>query len=205
MAKSTVAGWLLAAEVALGAPAMRLGAHLTTFDPNIFMSWEDSVGEFLRVTHEDPHSGLGVEAVYGPVWWLYGRFDLAELRFFRHGGGELVLVPEAGLDLLVEPQFRWRLLPYAWGGATWSGCWGSQGTPDPRFDGLPLYKLRAGLGLGYRLSRALNLHAEVQLVDQFMVKVITEADRESPWFAWEFKGIGLARAKLGVRYDFGAK
>jgi hypothetical protein len=196
---------LLASAVSLGAPSMRVGARLTTFDPQVFTYWKDSSGEYLRVTHEDPYSGLGIEAVYGPVWWLYGRLDLAELRFFRYGGGELALVPEAGLDLLVEPQLRWRLLPYVWGGVTWSGYWGSQGTPDTRFDGLPLYKLRAGLGLGYRLSRALNPYAEVQLVDGFRVKMITEALPWSPWFALEVNGIGFARANLGIRYDFGAK
>lgn len=195
---------LLAVGLAIGAPSMRLGGRLTSYDFLASTSFEDTLGEFLRLTHEDSYLGVGLEAVYGPVWWLYGRLDLAEVRFYRYGGGALAVASDAGLDLLVEPQFRWRLLPYLWGGMTWTGWWGSQGTPDPRFSGLPQYKLRAGLGLGYRLSRSVNLFGEAQLVQAFAT-VVTSAPRDFSWCGLMVSGIGLGRANLGVRYDFGTK
>uniref|UniRef100_A0A7C4CAQ0 Outer membrane protein beta-barrel domain-containing protein n=1 Tax=candidate division WOR-3 bacterium TaxID=2052148 RepID=A0A7C4CAQ0_UNCW3 len=195
------------AAAALAAPTMRLGGRLSGSADHIYASTYDSLGEVLRTTYKDPYLGPGLEAVYGPVGWLYGRIDLAELQFFRAGGGALVLFPHAGLDVLVEPPVRWRLLPYLWGGMRYAGYWGSQGTPDPRFNELyvltPLYELRAGLGLRYRLSSRLYLFAETQVLSDFTVFSYLPF-RDAPR-GYQFTGIGFLRPALGVRYDFGGR
>jgi hypothetical protein len=155
----------------------------------------------------DAYRGLGIEAVYGPIGWAFGRVELAGFRFFNAGGEALAVFPPTGLDVLVEPQFRWRLLPYIWGGAYYTGYWGSQGTPDARFSVLglfnSLYELRAGIGLEYRLSRRVNLFAEIQTLSD--LSVLAPSPFRGAAQGVLFDAVGLDRADVGFRYDFGAR
>jgi hypothetical protein len=194
---------LLAASVAVATPSLRLGARVSTSGDLTNVVWTDSLGEALRVTYADPYWGPGIEATYGALAWLSARLELVELQFFREGGGALALLPQAGLDVLVEPPLRWRLLPYLWGGMSWTGHWGSQGTPDPRFLGQPFYELRAGLGVRYGLTGRVSLFGETQILRDLSVPSYSPI-RGSPQ-GYRFTGVGLLRAGLGVRCDFGAR
>jgi hypothetical protein len=172
-----------------------------------YVAWADSFGEVSRITYMDAYKGLGIEAVYGPIGWAYGRAELAGVRFFDAGGAALVVFPTAGLDVLIEPQFRWRLLPYVWAGGSYTGHWGNQGTSDPRFsrfgDLHSLYEMRAGLGLEYRLSRRVNLFAEIQTLSDLSVLAPSPDRGVAQWLYFDV--VGLCRADMGFRYDFGAK
>jgi hypothetical protein len=198
---------LAAASIALASPSIRLGGRGTTWNGTTYIADLDSLGEVTRITYDDAYKGVGIEAVYGPIGWAYGRVELAGVRFFRAGGGALVVFPPAGLDMLIEPQFHWRLLPYVWGGAYYMGYWGNQGTADPRFSPSghlhSLYELRVGIGLEYRLSRRVNLFAEIQTLDNLSV-LAPDARRGFPQW-WHFDVFGLPRADIGFRYDFGAR
>lgn len=195
---------LLAGTLASATPTMRLGARFTIAGDIVSNSWYDSLGETVVITTKDRYRGVGLEAVYGPVGWFYGRMDLAELRFFNAGGGALAVFPSVGLDVLAEPPFRWRLMPYVWGGMRWTGYWGSQGTPDPRFYGMPDYELRAGLGLRYALNRRLHVFAETKVLGDFTW--LTYAPfRDYPSGYSRLTTVGFLPASLGVRYDFGGK
>jgi hypothetical protein len=198
---------LASASLALASPSIRLGGRGTTWNGTTYIAYSDSLGEVTRITYDDAYRGVGIEAVYGPIGWVYGRVELAGVRFFNAGGGALVVFPSAGLDVLVEPQFHWRLLPYVWGGASYAGYWGSQGTTDPRFSPFghlhSLYEFRVGIGLEYRLSRRVNLFAEIQMLDNLSV-LAPDARRGWPQW-WHFDVFGLPRADIGFRYDFGAK
>jgi hypothetical protein len=198
---------LASASLALASPSIRLGGRGTTWNGTTYIAYSDSLGEVTRITYDDAYRGVGIEAVYGPIGWVYGRVELAGVRFFNAGGGALVVFPSAGLDVLVEPQFHWRVLPYVWSGASYAGYWGSQGTPDPRFSPFghlhSLYEFRVGIGLEYRLSRRVNLFAEIQMLDNLSV-LAPDARRGFPQW-WHFDVLGLPRADIGFRYDFGAK
>jgi hypothetical protein len=198
---------LAAASIALATPSIRLGGRGTIENGYVREIWHDSLGETSRTTFWDAYKGLGIEAVYGPIGWAYGRVELAGVRFFNAGGGALVVFPPAGLDVLVEPQFHWRLLPYIWGGAYYTGYWGNQGTPDARFPVLgrinALYELRAGIGAEYRLSRRVNLFAEIQTLSYLSVLAPSPFRGDSQ--GARFESVGLERADIGCRYDFGAR
>jgi hypothetical protein len=199
---------LATASLALSEPSIRLGGRVTSMNCTFYNGFADPLGEVTRITHMDAYKGIGIEAVYGPIGWAYGRVELASVRFFSAGGGALVGFPAAGLDVLVEPQFHWRVVPYVWGGGSYTGYWGKQNNADPRFGQIgklnSLYELRAGVGVEYRLSRRVNLFAEFQtLVD--MSVLAPSAVRDFPQL-WEFSGFGpMARADVGFRYDFGAR
>ena len=200
---------LAAVSIALASPSIRLGMRGTTWNGTTYIATFDSMGEVTRITYEDAYKGMGIEAVYGPIGWVYGRVELAGVRFFNAGGGALVVFPTAGLDVLVEPQFHWRVLPYVWGGAYYNGYWGNQGTADPRFPPPnvkkinSLYEFRVGIGLEYRLSKRVNLSAEIQTSDYLSV-LSPSGIRGFPQ-QWWMDAFGLLRADIGFRYDFGAK
>jgi hypothetical protein len=194
---------------AMASPSIRLGGRGTTWNGTTYIATFDSLGEVTRITCEDAYKGMGIEAVYGPIGWVYGRAELAGVRFFNAGGGALVVFPTAGLDVLVEPQFHWRVLPYVWGGGCYNGYWGNQGTADPRFQPPvgekinSLYEFRVGIGLEYRLSKRVNLYAEIQTLDYLSV-LSPSGVRGFPQH-WLFDAFGLPRADIGFRYDFGAR
>jgi hypothetical protein len=198
---------LAAASITLASPSIRLGGRGTTWNGTTYIADFDSLGEVTRITYDDAYRGVGIEAIYGPIGWAYGRVELAGVRFFNAGGGALVVFPPAGLDVLVEPQFHWRLLPYVWGGAYYMGYWGNQGTPDPRFSPFghlhSLYEFRVGIGLEYRLNKRVNLCAEIQTLDNLSVLAPSAVRGLPEW--WHFDVFGLPRADIGFRYDFGAK
>ena len=192
------------ASLALSAPRIRLGGRGTSVNGTEWVQFDDSLGEVTRITYVDAYKGLGLEAAYGPIGWAYGRVELSGIRFFNAGGGALVVFPTAGLDVLVVPQFHWRVLPYVWGGGNYAGYWGKQNNADPRFEtGYPLYELRVGIGVEYRLSRRVNLFAELQMLDGRSVLAPTPFRGASQRVI--FSGVGLTRADMGFRYDFGAK
>jgi hypothetical protein len=197
----------LVASFAMASPSIRLGGRGTTWNGTTYIADFDSLGEVTRITYDDAYRGVGIEAVYGPIGWAYGRVELAGVRFFNAGGGALVVFPTAGLDVLVEPQFHWRVLPYVWGGASYAGYWGNQGTPDPRFSPFghlnSLYEFRVGIGVEYRLNKRVNLFAEIQTLSSLSV-LAHDARRGFPQL-WRFDVFGLPRADIGFRYDFGAR
>lgn len=201
---------LAATQPTLAGPSMRLGARMTAYEQNAYVALLNPDGsEKLRITHQDAYWGPGVEAVYGPISWVYGRIELAGVRFFHAGGGALVAFPTSGLDILVEPPLRWRWLPYLWVGWYYSGYWGSQGTPDPRFSQsdvgkiTPIDNMRVGLGFRYEVSGRLSLFAETQLWDR--MTALTYWPPPLPQ-AIVVEGSGpLLSGNVGVRYNFGAK
>jgi hypothetical protein len=198
---------VVSASLALSAPSIRLGGRGTSVNGTEWVQFDDSLGEVTRFTYMDAYKGMGIEAVYGPIGWAYGRVELAGVRFFNAGGGALAVFPTAGLDVLVEPQFHWRVLPYVWGGGNYTANWGKQDNADPRFwpSGKlnSLYELRAGIGAQYRLSPRVNLFAELQILDGMSVLAPTPFRGAAQHVV--FSGVGLARADVGFRYDFGAK
>lgn len=195
---------LAAASIALAAPSIRLGGRGTGVNGTEWVQFDDSLGEVTRITYMDAYKGVGIEAVYGPVGWAYGRVELAGVRFFNAGGGALVVFPTAGLDVLVEPQFHWRVLPYVWGGGDFTGYWGRQNNADPRFtSSYPLYELRAGIGAEYPLGPRVNLFAELQTLHGHSVLAPTPFRGATQHVI--YSAVGLARADIGFRYDFGAR
>lgn len=194
---------LAAASIALAAPSIRLGGRGTYVLGTSSAGWSDSLGEISRITYEDAYRGVGIEAVYGPIGWAYGRAELAGVRFFDAGGGALVVFPTAGLDVLVEPQFHWRVLPYVWGGGNYAGYWGKQNNADPRFSVRSLYELRAGIGVEYRLSPRVNLFAEIQTLND-LCALFPGPPRGSGQGVL-FESYGLERADVGFRYAFGTR
>ncbi len=193
----------LVASFALATPSIRLGGRGTYVLGTECAGWSDSLGEISRITYEDAYKGVGVELVCGPIGWAYGRVELAGVRSFDAGGGALVVFPTAGLDVLVEPQFHWRVLPYVWGGGNYAGHWGKQNNSDPRFSVRSLYELRAGIGVEYRLSPCVNLFAEIQNIN-YLSALFPNPFRGSGQGV-VFSSYGVERADVGFRYDFGAK
>jgi hypothetical protein len=193
----------LATSFALATPSIRLGGRGTSVLGSSYAGWNDSLGEITRITYEDAYAGVGIEAVYGPISWAYGRAELAAVRSFFAGGGALIVFPTTGLDVLVEPQFQWRVLPYVWGGGSYAGYWGKQDNADPRFSVRSLYELRAGIGVEYRLSPRVNLFAEIQVLST--LSALFPGPPRGSGQGVLFKSYGVERADVGFRYDFGAK
>jgi hypothetical protein len=175
---SAVACVTLATSFALATPSIRLGGRGTSVLGSSYAGWNDSLGEITRITYEDAYAGVGIEAVYGPISWAYGRAELAAVRSFFAGGGALIVFPT-------------------------TGYWGKQDNADPRFSVRSLYELRAGIGVEYRLSPRVNLFAEIQVLST--LSALFPGPPRGSGQGVLFKSYGVERADVGFRYDFGAK
>ncbi|NPV14722.1 hypothetical protein HPY86_07305 [candidate division WOR-3 bacterium] len=188
-------------------PAEYLGVGITKSGVTVFTTIADSQGEVLRITHKDAYIGPGVEFLYQPLNWLYFRIMLGELQFFTAGGGAFAIAAQPGVDILVEPQPRWRLAPYLLGGISFTGYLGTQGTPDPRFNEFmtitPVYDMYSGLGLRYKLNKRLNIFLEARILNWFTIFTYMPA-RNVPQEEM-ISGIGLVAARIGVRYNLRGK
>ncbi len=110
-------------SISSAGPAEYLGVGITKSSVTVFTAISDSQGEVLRFTHKDAYIGPGVEFLYQPLNWLYFRLMLGELQFFTAGGGALAIGAQPGVDILVEPQPRWRSAPYLLGSISFTGYW----------------------------------------------------------------------------------
>ncbi len=159
--------------------------------------------ELWRITFKDDYWGMGLNVLYGPVWRLYARMTRAELQLYTAGGAGVMIFPGLGLDVLLTP-FRWRFAPYLWAGASFSGFWGNQGTPDMRFNDVgeitPYYDLRGGAGLRYQFSRSLWAFVETQ--NWTSISVPSFLPHNGFRQNWVFSALGLLPVKIGVHYCF---
>ncbi|NPV14738.1 hypothetical protein HPY86_07385 [candidate division WOR-3 bacterium] len=132
---------------------------------------------------------------------------LGELQFFTAGGGAFAIAAQPGVDIFVEPQPRWRFAPYLLGGISFTGYWGTQGTPDPRFNEFmkitPVYDMYSGFGLRYKLNKRLKIFLEAHILNAFTVFTYIPA-RNAPQ-ALTISGIGPVPARIGVRYNLRGK
>ena len=181
------------------APTLRIGAKLTRSLESQSVTWNDSLGEVVRITYRDPYTGASCEVVYGPLSLFSLRMDLAAYEFFDAGGSALAVLESPCLDVLVEPPVRWRVAPYVWAGFRMIRWWGSQGTPDPRFNGEVDHEFHAGIGVRYRLSRRVELFGESRWLTDYTW--LTYAPfRDYPSGYGTTTVVGLCRAEVGVRY-----
>jgi hypothetical protein len=200
---------VLSSTVAFARPALRVGLGVTTELAGDGLVYLDSAGiEFGRVTFRDPWVGPAIELEYGPVWAFRFRTELAHLRFMYAGGCGLLLFPDVGMDVLVEPPLAWRVKPYLWVGGRWFGYWGDQGYFDPRFVSPDVYSVSAGLGGRFAFTNRLEVFVEAELWrDEVFDPVVELGLLEGEAFVgfWS-QGSGLLganRFSLGVRLPVG--
>lgn len=148
-------------------PSFRLGGRFTLDVTRTWDAFYDTSGTNVGyIVYDDDYRGAGCWFEYGPVSLFRFRLNIAEVQFFNEGGGALATFPATGLDVTVEPPFKWRVLPYLWFGGGVTAYWGWQGDEgrlDPRFVFGPDYHVRAGLGARMALTRRLDISADVQL------------------------------------------
>ncbi len=179
-------------------PGFRLGPRITYFAPYGGMESYDSVGRLLlRTIEKQPYVALGVEAEYGPfLRVLRVKTELAHLRFYTHGGLELLTFPLSA-DLSIEPPVRWQVRPYAYfGGTLTSGIIGHSSLEDSLT--LPVSaeeQVQAGIGFRYTLRSRMDIYTEVQLFSMDARNSLEAgfAVRDVVW------GIGIDRVHVGVR------
>jgi hypothetical protein len=179
-------------------PELRIGPRITYFIPTGGMESYDSTGRLLlRTIEKQPYVALGVEAEWGPfLRVLRVKTELAHVRFYTHGGLELLTFPLSA-DLSVEPPLRWRFRPYAYfGGTLTSGIIGHSSLEDSLTLPVPEEEqAQAGIGFRYALKPRMDIYAEAQLFSMearnFLEDGFAERDVVS--------GIGVDRLHLGVR------
>lgn len=174
-------------------PSLRIGAKLINDYSGFYITCFDTTGkELFRVICDDSYWGCGIEAKYGPLFIFCLRLDLAELRIFKAEGGAFVLFPILGGDIICEPPFKWRVLPYVWGGGQITTYWGGQGTLDTRFLYGPEYHVRFGIGARYTLSSRIDLFGEIQLFSEDTYRVNGGH--------WIVGSIAVDKIQLGARF-----
>jgi hypothetical protein len=179
-------------------PGLRIGPRITYFIPYGGMESYDSTGRLLlRTIEKQEYVALGVEAEYGPLLRvLRVRTELAHVRFYTHGGLEMLTFPLSA-DLSVEPPVSWRFRPSAYfGGTLTSGILGSSSLEDSLTLAVPEEEhVRAGIGFRYALNPRIDIYTEVQLFSRDATNSLEGgiADRHMVW------GIGIDRLHAGVR------
>lgn len=205
------------ATVAVASPAFRIGVSATE-------KWGGYCQAFYRdttasgrqdyvycITYAAAYRAVGIEAEYGPLWWFRGRLNLAEMQFFDHipsdpsaiGGHAFVIFPTLGADLSIEPPFRWRVLPYVWGGCQLTAYGGATEIPDPRFLFGPEVHVRLGLGVRYSITRRADAFAEVQGYSHDTFRNLLPDSLGAAGGQGYYGGVGLRRIQLGVRIAVG--
>jgi hypothetical protein len=179
-------------------PGFLLGPRITYFIPYGGMESYDSAGRLLlRTIEKQPYVALGVEAECGPFFRvLRVKTELAHVRFYTHGGLEMLTFP-LGADLSIEPPVWWRFRPYAYfGGTLTSGIIGRSSLEDSLTLAVPEEEyVRAGVGFRYALNSRIDVFTEVQLFTKEARNFLENgiADRYVVW------GIGIDRLHAGVR------
>ena len=181
----------------IASPSFRIGNKIITNNNSFNITYFDTTGkEMFRVTYDDSYWGWGIEAEYGPLLIFCLRVDLAELRLFKAGGGSFVIFPALGGDIICEPPFDWRVLPYIYGGYQLTTYWGNQGTLDTRFIFGPEYHVRFGIGTRYSLNQRIDLFGEVQLFNE---DTYTEINPEYIGEHWIVGSIAVNKIQIGAR------
>jgi hypothetical protein len=150
---------------AAGSPELRLGPCITYGIPWTEMQFSDSAGNrIFGAVEEQPYVATGVEAEYGPVVLFRFRMEVAQVRFYTHGGLDFVSFPLGG-EVSVEPPFGWRFRPYLFvGGEYASNFLGNSTLVDSTtMIAPPVGSLRAGVGGRFALSRRVDVYGTVQL------------------------------------------
>ena len=184
----------------IASPRFQIGTKIMTDNSSFNLTYYDTNGkEMFIVTYDDSYWGWGIEAKYGPLLIFCFRIDLAELRLFKAGGGSFVMFPVLGADIICEPPFDWKILPYLYGGYQLITYWGNQGTPDTRFLFGPEYHIRFGIGTRYSLNQRIDIFGEVQL---FTKDTYTEINPEYIGGHWIVGSIAIDKIQIGTRLAF---
>ncbi len=205
------------AAVAAASPAFRLGARVTEkwggyCDAYYYDTTASGTPDYVYViSYAAGYRAVGLEAEYGPVWIFRGRLDLAEMQFFHHtrgdpaalGGRAFVMFPTLGADIFIEPPFRWRVLPYIWGGCQVTAYGGRPDIPDPRFLFGPEVHIRVGTGVRYALTRRVDAFGEIQWFAHDTYRNLLPDTLLLAGGQGFFGSIGLCRVQLGARMAIG--
>ncbi|MGC9111801.1 MAG: hypothetical protein ACP5JB_08100 [candidate division WOR-3 bacterium] len=198
----------------IGAGAtLRLGLYYTedynrfcvAYDttPPLGDSWEGVI------TYRASYRGFGIEGEYGPVWLFRCRLSIAEMQFFHRakgqndptsiGGFAVALFPSLGADISLEPPFRWRLLPYVWGGLNATVYGGKPELHDFRFLFGPEIHARAGIGVRYQLTRTVDISTETQWYAHNTYRKLEPGNIEDAGGQYIVQSIALNRIQIGIR------
>ena len=197
-----VAGIVLsAAAEPLG---LRIGPRLT-YNPNSsvesFCGPNDTLGlNPLNVVTDQPYISAGLEAEYGPFLLFRVRAEVAQVRAYTSGGVDVTLFPLGG-DIMIEPPFNWRVLPYAYfGGELVPFNFGSSSLVDSStVIASPGRHLRAGIGARVAITPRIDAFAEVQAYSDDLSPLHPEPDFGG-FSQTEGTLVGFAKAHAGVRF-----
>lgn len=198
---------LALAGIALAGPSFRIGTKLTWRNGTVSSGWFGTPeNPLFQINFMEPSVGPTIEAVYGPAWnVLSGRIDLVQASAFTAGGVAFRFFPMLGLDMLVEPPVNWRVKPYVWAGVRTTAYAWMPKTDYEVFRPESETHWRGGLGAKYRLSRRVDLFAEMQwyAFDQWWMGFTEFEDGTVIGAGTQYEGVGLAGAELGVRFALG--
>lgn len=194
------AALLLTAAIpaASGALWLELGGAVVVDNTDFEVTYYDSAGGvFATEVFDDGYNGLAGELLLRSVPWLTARLVLAEARLLRTGGISIVVLPSPGLDLLLTPPVRWRVVPYAWAGFSAAFFQGNPGRFDPRFYDSPEMNLRAGMGARWHATSQLSVFAEAGAFSHSSYLEVNPASGHAGY--WRHGVVGLTAVRVGVR------
>ena len=153
---------LLATLCPAAKPAFRIGPRLTYGIPYSVYEQNDSAFGVTRVIDQQPYVATGLEVEYGPLFMFRFGLELAQVRFFTHGGADIVAFP-LGANVTIEPPVNWRLLPYAFvGGHFGTDFVGRTTLGDSLTMVAPMEQsVRAGIGGRFALTPRIDLYTEI--------------------------------------------
>jgi hypothetical protein len=192
---------LIAAAEPLG---LRIGPKVT-YNPNTavesYYGPSDTLGlNPLHLVTDQPYVAAGLEAEYGPFLLFRLRAEVAQVRAYTSGGANITLFPLGG-DIIIEPPFNWRVLPYAYfGGELVPFSFGSSSLVDSStVIASPGRHLRAGIGGRVALTPRIDAFAEVQAYSDDLSQLYPEPGIGG-FSQSEATLVGLAKAHAGVRF-----
>lgn len=196
----TLALALLCAATLASAGEFHLGTRFVLDLSSFEIDSHDGTGSLIgKTVLDDAYYGLGFTAEYAPLKWLAVRATIAETRLLMQGGFALALFPALGGDIIIEPPVRWRVVPHARFGGTWSGYAGIKDGYDTRSVFPTDYTLRLGFGARYRLTDRINLEADTDIWGESARYTASDG----LFGQWVESWFGIGQAHLGVTWAVG--
>jgi hypothetical protein len=184
-------------------PKVGLGLKLTRNMQSWGKSYMGIDSTIYETWSQEWFFGIGGDIVIDFTRLLTLRMGVVEYNFISNGSGEgnggtsLSLFSNLNADLIFVLPIGRRISPFVFAGLTYERFY-NKPMNDLRAYASP-YNIRLGFGGRYLVNDKIRLLLDIQAWD----KRQSEVDMDGGFVSWEINELlGLARANLGVHYQF---